>query len=42
MSEKTEEFILAIEKDSRENVFVQKNESMCNHTTFRIGGPADA
>lgn len=42
MSEKTEEFILAIEKDSREDVFIQKNESMCNHTTFRIGGPADA
>lgn len=41
MSEKMENFILAI-KQGGEDVFCAENEPMSAHTTFRIGGCADA
>ena len=40
MSESMRDFIRAIQ-DGNDEVFVRENEAMSDHTTFRIGGPAD-
>jgi UDP-N-acetylmuramate dehydrogenase len=40
MSESMRDFIRAIQNGSDE-VFIRENEAMSDHTTFRIGGPAD-